>query len=53
MAIVHGRLAQVVKIMGKMITLQVFSGTGYLLMLKYFFRSSTTTKVSDELSGRF
>lgn len=55
MAIVHGRLAQVVKIMGKMITLQVFSGTeGIPTDAEILFLGRPPQlKVSDELSGRF
>jgi V/A-type H+/Na+-transporting ATPase subunit B len=55
MAIVHGRLAQVVKIMGKMVTLQVFSGTeGIPTDAEILFLGRPPQlKVSDELSGRF
>lgn len=55
MAIVHGRLAQVVKIMGTSVTLQVFSGTeGIPTNAEIMFLGRPPQlKVSDELSGRF
>ncbi len=55
MAIVHGRLAQVVKIMGTSVTLQVFSGTeGIPTDAEIMFLGRPPQlKVSDELSGRF
>ena len=55
MAIVHGRLAQVVKIIGENVTLQIFSGTegiptnGEVV----FLGRPPVLKVSEELSGRF
>jgi V/A-type H+-transporting ATPase subunit B len=55
MASVDGRLAQVVKIQGDLITLQVFSGTEGIATNAevVFFGHSPRLKVSDELSGRF
>jgi len=55
MAIVHGRLAQVVKIMGDEVTLQIFSGTeGVPTNAEVVFLGRPPVlKVSDELSGRF
>lgn len=54
-ASVHGRLAQVVKIMGSEITLQVFEGTeGIPTNAEVsFFARPPQLKVSDELAGRF
>jgi V/A-type H+/Na+-transporting ATPase subunit B len=55
MALVDGRFAQVVKVMGENVTLQIFEGTqgipkdGEVI----FFGKSPTLKVGDELSGRF
>ncbi|HAK00317.1 MAG TPA: V-type ATP synthase subunit B [Bacteroidales bacterium] len=55
LAIVDGRLAQVVKIMGDMVTLQVFAGTeGIATNAEVIFTGKAPTlKVSDELAGRF
>ncbi|MCG8410851.1 MAG: V-type ATP synthase subunit B [Bacteroidales bacterium] len=55
MAIVHGRLAQVVKIMGDDVTLQIFSGTEGIPTNAevVFLGRPPVLKVSDELSGRF
>ncbi len=54
-ATVHGRLAQVVKIMGRDVTLQVFSGTeGIPTNAEISFMGRPPQlKVSDELAGRF
>ena len=54
-ASVHGRLAQVVKIMGNEITLQVFEGTeGIPTNAEVsFLARPPQLKVSDELAGRF
>lgn len=54
-AVVDGRLAQVVKIMGKDITLQVFSGTEGIPTDSEvtFLGRPPQLKVSDELAGRF
>lgn len=55
MALVHGRLAQVVKILGDDVTLQIFSGTegiptnGEVV----FLGKPPALKVSEELAGRF
>ena len=55
MAIVHGRLAQVVKIMGEDVTLQIFSGTEGIPTNAevVFLGRPPVLKVSEELSGRF
>ncbi len=55
LAMVHGRLAQVVKIMGDEITLQVFSGTEGIPTNAevVFFGKPPVLNVSDELAGRF
>lgn len=55
LAMVHGRLAQVVKIMGNQVTLQVFSGTEGIPTNAevVFFNKPPTLRVSDELAGRF
>ncbi len=55
MAVVDGRLAQVVKIIGDEVTLQVFGGTeGIATNAEVFFMGQPPTlKVSDQLSGRF
>ncbi len=55
MAIVHGRLAQVVKIMGDEVTLQIFSGTEGIPTNAevVFLGRPPVLKVGDELSGRF
>lgn len=54
-ATVHGRMAQVVKIMGRDVTLQVFSGTeGIPTNAEISFMGRPPQlKVSDELAGRF
>ena len=55
LAIVHGRLAQVVKIWGEDITLQVFSGTeGIPTDAEVtFLGKAPTLKVGEDLCGRF
>lgn len=55
LAIVDGRLAQVVKMMGDIVTLQVFAGTeGIATDAEVVFTGKAPTlKVSDDLSGRF
>ncbi|HSV88961.1 MAG TPA: V-type ATP synthase subunit B [Bacteroidales bacterium] len=55
LAIVDGRLSQVVKIMGDVVTLQVFTGTeGIATNAEVIFTGKAPTlKVSDELAGRF
>jgi len=55
LAMVHGRLAQVVKIMGDIITLQVFSGTEGIPTNAevVFFGEPPKLKVGDDLAGRF
>ena len=55
LAIVNGRLAQVVKIWGEDITLQVFSGTeGIPTNAEVTFRGKAPTlKVGEDLCGRF
>ena len=55
LAIVDGRLAQVVKIWGNDITLQVFSGTeGIPTNAEVtFLGKAPTLKVGDDLCGRF
>lgn len=55
LALVNGRLAQVVKITGNTVTLQIFSGTeGIPTNAEVIFLGrSPRLKVSDELSGRF
>ena len=55
LAIVNGRLAQVVKTRGDLATLQVFAGTeGIPTNAEVsFLGNPPTLKVSDELSGRF
>ena len=55
MATVNGRLAQVVKIQGNLITLQIFSGTEGIPTNAevVFLGHAPKLKVSDELSGRF
>ncbi|HKL37456.1 MAG TPA: V-type ATP synthase subunit B [Bacteroidales bacterium] len=54
-ALVNGRLAQVVKILGDEVTLQVFGGTEGIPNNAevVFFGRSANLKVGDELSGRF
>ena len=55
LATVHGKLAQVVKTKGDLVTLQVFSGTeGIPTNAEVaFFGDPPTLKVSEQLSGRF
>lgn len=55
MAMVHGRLAQVVKIVGDQITLQVFSGTEGIPTNAevVFLGHPPMVKVGEELAGRF
>ncbi|MDD2196866.1 MAG: V-type ATP synthase subunit B [Bacteroidales bacterium] len=55
LAMVHGRLAQVVKIYGDMITLQIFGGTEGIPTNAevIFYGKPPTLKVGDDLAGRF
>ena len=55
LATVAGRLAQVVKIKGDLVTLQVFSGTEGIPTNAdvVFFGEAPSLNVSDELAGRF
>ena len=55
LAVVDGKLAQVVKTKGDLVTLQVFSGTESIPTNAEvaFLGAPPTLKVSDELSGRF
>ena len=55
LATIDGKLAQVVKIMGNDITLQVFEGTeGIPTNAEVIFLGKTPSlKVSDQLAGRF
>jgi len=55
LALVHGRLAQVVKIISDQVTLQVFSGTeGIPTNAEVIFMGHPPVlKVSDDLAGRF
>ena len=55
LATINGRLAQVVKIMGDNVTLQVFEGTGGIPTNAEvtFLGKAPSLKVSDELAGRF
>ncbi len=55
LATVDGKLAQVVKIQGEEVTLQVFSGTEGIPTDAevVFLKKSPTLKVSDQLAGRF
>ncbi len=55
LAVVDGRLAQVVRIKGDAITLQVFSGTEGIPTNAevVFLGEPPTLKVSEQLSGRF
>jgi len=55
LAMVHGRLAQVVKIFGDMVTLQVFSGTEGIPTNAevVFYGEPPKLKVGDDLAGRF
>src|SRR5690554_7912323 len=54
MAMVHGRRAQVVKLMGDLVTLQVFAGTKDIPTNAEvtFLARPHQLKVSDELGGR-
>lgn len=55
LAMVHGRLAQVVKIYGDMVTLQVFGGTEGIPTNAevIFYGEPPKLKVGDDLAGRF
>lgn len=55
LAMVHGRLAQVVKIYGDMVTLQVFGGTEGIPTNAevVFYGEPPKLKVGDDLAGRF
>jgi len=55
MALVHGRLAQVVKLVGDRVTLQIFSGTEGIPTNAevVFLGHPPVIKVSEELAGRF
>ncbi len=55
LAVINGRLAQVVKIIGDTVTLQVFGGTeGIPTNAEVtFLGKAPTIKVSDDLAGRF
>ena len=55
LATVNGKLAQVVKIMGDEVTLQVFEGTGGIPTDAevVFLGKAPSLKVNDELTGRF
>lgn len=55
LAMVNGKLAQVVKIIGEEVTLQVFSGTEGIPTNAeiVFFGKSPSLKLSDQLAGRF
>ena len=55
LAMVNGKLAQVVKIAGDEVTLQVFEGTEGIPTNAevVFLGKSPTLKVSDQLAGRF
>src|SRR5512133_606980 len=55
LAEVNGRLAQVVKIIGDEVTLQIFGGTEGIPTNAevIFFGKSPTLKVSEQLAGRF
>lgn len=55
LAIVHGKLAQVVKIMGDSVTLQVFEGTDGIPTNAEitFLGKAPSLKVGDQLAGRF
>ena len=54
LATINGKLAQVVKIMGDDVTLQVFEGTGGIPTNAevVFLGTSPSLKVSDQLAGR-
>ncbi|MBN2524449.1 MAG: V-type ATP synthase subunit B [Bacteroidales bacterium] len=55
LAVIHGKLAQVVKIIGDMVTLQVFGGTeGIPTNAEVsFLGKAPSLKVSEDLAGRF
>jgi len=55
LASVHGKLAQVVKIQGKNVTLQVFGGTEGIPSNAevFFYGKPPSIKVSEDLAGRF
>ena len=55
LATINGKLAQVVKIMGDNVTLQVFEGTGGIPTNAevVFLGKAPSLKVSDQLAGRF
>ena len=55
LATINGKLAQVVKIMGDNVTLQVFEGTGGIPTNAEvtFLGKAPTLKVSEQLAGRF
>ena len=55
LATINGKLAQVVKIAGEDVTLQVFEGTGGISTNAEvtFLGKSPSLKVSDQLAGRF
>ncbi len=55
LALVHGRLSQVVKIIDNEVTLQVFGGTEGIPSNAevIFYNRPPTLKVSDDLAGRF
>ncbi|MDD3812147.1 MAG: V-type ATP synthase subunit B, partial [Bacteroidales bacterium] len=55
LASVNGKLAQVVKIQGKTITLQVFGGTEGIPSNAevFFYGKPPTLKVGEDLAGRF
>nr|WP_314668776.1 V-type ATP synthase subunit B [uncultured Porphyromonas sp.] len=55
LALIHGRMAQVVKIVGDEVTLQVFEGTEGIPTNAevVFLGKAPTLKVSDQLVGRF
>src|SRR5210317_722852 len=55
LAMINGRLAQVVKIIGEVVTLQVFGGTeGIPTNAEVVFMGKPPViKVSDDLAGRF
>ena len=55
LALINGKLAQAVKIIGDEVTLQVFEGTGGIPTNAevVFLGKAPTLKVSDQLSGRF
>lgn len=55
LALVHGKLAQVVKIQGSSVTLQVFGGTEGIPSNAevVFYNKPPTIKVGEDLAGRF